>query len=251
MKRILGTTLAVLVASLVASSACVANNGSIFVRGVLAPPQTSQAGGCVYQANADGPFISGGVMDVSFTNAYQAELLVGNQMNQRGNSDEFRVETNRVQLQGSVVRVTDSSGAQLSTYTVVGGGFVDPGSGGSPSYSTFGTTLIDENTGAQLAQKGIGYNDLVRLIAYVKVFGTTLGGQHVESDEFVFPVSVCYGCLVSFPSGSDDPSLAQQPNCLGTPSSSSGTVTPCIYGQDQPIDCTTCQGNAVCDPANR
>lgn len=50
-----------------------------------------------------------------------------------------------------------------------------------------------------------------------------------------FDLTICLGCLVEFPEGSDSPSIAG-PDCCG-----SGSVIPaCIPGQDDPIDCRRC-----------
>jgi hypothetical protein len=80
----------------------------------------------------------------------------------------------------------------------------------------------------------------------VRFFGHTLGGESVESNEFGFPVQICNGCLVSFPAAEQSLSLPT-PNCaLAGASGSTATSVPCIIGQDLSVDCSACQGRAVC-----
>ena len=251
MKRIWGRALAAVAVSVVAISACVANDGSLFIQGVLAPPTAAADGTCVYASTATGPFISTGTLDVALASQYTPSLLIANQLVERGSSTESRVETNRVQIQGSIVRVTSAAGAELRSYTVPTSGFVDVSSGGTPGLGTISTVLVDSDTVNALRQQlGTIGSGLVRLLIYVKVYGTTTGGAHVETGEYQFPVNACFGCLVNFPPDSVDTSLPQ-PNCKGgtTGGSGGGTLTkPCVSGQDQAIDCRLCQGNIACTP---
>ena len=254
MKRIWGRALAAMAVSIVAVSACVANDGSMFIQGVLAPPASGADGTCVYSPTAAGPFISVGTLDVALGSQYIPTLLVANQLVARGSSSESRVETNRVQIQGSIVRITltdTSLGIPERSYTVPSAGFVDVSSGGTPGYGSITTVLVDPDTTNALRQKlgGIG-SGLIRLLIYVKVYGTTTGGAHVETGEYQFPVNACFGCLVNFPPDSVD-TAQPQPNCKGgtTGGSGGGALTkPCVRGQDQSIDCRLCQANVACQP---
>ncbi len=233
-----------------AASACVANNGSILVLGVLAPPTVSGSAGaaCLYTPTQTGPYLSYGVLDVAFAEQYVPVVLVGNQMVCRGDPAQFKVETDRVTLQGAIVRITDASGSQLTSYTVLGSGFVDCSSGGTMGLGTYATTMIDPSTINTIRQAlGSTVGASKRLVSYIKVYGITTGGQHIESGEFSFPINACLGCLVTFPVGSSDPSQPQ-PNCLATSSTGGSISTPCVMGQDQLIDCRLCQNNPVCVP---
>ncbi len=80
----------------------------------------------------------------------------------------------------------------------------------------------------------------------MRVYGYTLGGQYVESDEFEFPVKVCKGCLISFSAQSTNTSFPQ-PNCLGNGASSSqGVSVPCNL-EDFAIDCSVCANAGILD----
>lgn len=251
MKRIWGPALAAVAVSVVAVSACVSNDGSLFIQGVLAPPIAGADGTCLYTPTAAGPFISTGTLDVALGSQYAPTLLLGNQLVERGSPEQSRVETNRVQIEGSIVRVTSAAGAELRSYTVPSAGFVDVSAGGTPGYGSISTVLVDSDTANALRQQlGTAGAGLVRLLVYVKVYGTTLGGAHVETGEYQFPVNACFGCLVNFPADSVDTALPQ-PNCKGgtTGSSGGGALSkPCVTGQDQIIDCRLCQGNIACTP---
>ena len=241
---------AVLVSASVSS--CVANDASLIVIGLMAPPITTQQGGaCVYTPNITGPFISTGTMDVAFEEEYVPILLLGNQLMPRGDQANYRIETDAITVQGAIVRVTDSTGATLDNFTVPGDAFILPSTGGVPGLASFGTTLVSPKAADAVRQSLNGTFGTKRLVAYITVFGNTTGGTHIESGEVGIPVNACFGCLVSFPAGSDDLALPTQPNCLGGASGGTSVLTPCVFGQDQPVDCRLCQGNVACDPALR
>lgn len=248
MKRIWGHGIAALVIAGLAASACADNDGSLYVVGVIQPPIAAN-GVCTYTISSNGPFLSAGILDVAFANSYSPTVLLGNQLVAVGNAQQSRVETNRIQLQGSVVRITDAAGSELRSYTVAAAGILDPASGTTPGYGSSSTILVDPDTASTLrTQLGAAPGTTRTLLTYTKFFGQTLGGTHIESGEYQYPITVCFGCLVSFPAGSADTSKPQ-PNCLGAVGGSSGSVsTPCISGQDQPIDCRLCQNNVACIP---
>jgi hypothetical protein len=248
MKRWVGSALAGAAMTGIGLAACVDTNSSIFVQGVLAPPsQTQQGQACTYTPTAGAnEFLYQGVLDIAFNNNYSPVLLVASQLVPRGNANQLRAESSRVVLQGAEVRITDSTNAELSTFTVLGSGYVDPASGGSPGLGTFSATLVDPATVERL-RPDVMANGSRRVIVYARVYGQTTGGVRVQTGEFQFPVTICYGCLVTFPPDSVD--LAQpKPNCLASTSQANTVGTPCVYGQDQGIDCRLCQGNPVCTP---
>ncbi|CAN5118306.1 hypothetical protein BH09MYX1_BH09MYX1_54250 [soil metagenome] len=249
MKRIWSHGLAAVALAGLIATACTDNDASVFVVGALSPPTPSADGTCIYQTTVTGPFLFTGTLDVALGNSYTPVMLLGNQLVARGNAQESRIETNRVQIQGSVVRITDAAGTELRSYTVPAAGFIDVASGTTPGYGSAATTLVDPDTASTLrTQLSAAPGTTRTVLTYTKFFGQTLGGTHVESGEYQFPVTVCLGCTVSFPAGSTD-TAKTQPNCLAAIGGSSGTVaTPCVSGQDQNTDCRLCQGNPFCAP---
>jgi hypothetical protein len=248
--------------------ACVHDNSTIFVSNVLAPQFVTSGMSCVFTANPTQPVLAEGRLDVGLAAEYTAAMLVGNQIVPRGDPNQPHTETSYVTLEGAVVRIVDSNGKQLNTYTQPVAATIPPSSGTTPGYASLpGVTIIDSATATALLPKvtntplGNNAGKTVPVVSYVRFFGHTLGGESVESNEFGFPINVCAGCLVSFPVAEDDPRLPGT-NCasLGAAMSSTmSTSVPCVSGQDLPVDCSTCarfnpfcatlyaQGGAVLD----
>lgn len=250
MKRLLGQTLFVLAvgsSAVALTPACAENDRSIFVRHVMAPPQTRQGGGCTYSPDENQPALFEGVLDVALRDNYNAVLLVGSQLMPRGDQNNTRAESNRAHLNGAVVKVTDPSGAVINEFTAIGNGLVDPGQQANADYGLISVTLIDAPTVAKLAVAP-GQPRLV--IANVKVFGKTLGGVDVESGEFQFPIRVCNRCLISFATG-DDPTTEPIDCPPSAPTGGTGGGTqiqgPCQMGQDEAVPCELCRDfNEAC-----
>jgi len=242
----------------IAEAGCSHDDSTIFIRGLLAPPQSATGGSCAYSAEPSNTYLFSGVFDIGLLSTYQPVALVGNQMLARQSNEDLRTETSRVTIQGATVQVSDAVNTPVKSFTSLAAGFADPGASNAPGFGTVAVTLIDPDTTNSL-RSSIPVHGTRRLIVRFKVFGQTLGGQSLESDEFQFPIDVCNGCLVVFPADSQDNALAQaenKPNCKAplTSSGSSGAQSyppPCVVGQEQLVDCRLCQGNAVCDPAQR
>jgi hypothetical protein len=254
MKRIRGHLTTVVAASsvLVALVAgCTDDHPGIFIREVLAPPAAS-AGACTYTSDPAQPALGSGVLDIAFLSAYTPAILVGNQMIARADPSSPRAETSRIVLQGVVVNLTDLGGKSIKDFTSLGSGFVDGAAGSTPGYGVMIASLIDPDAAAAL-RSAIPARGTKGVLAKFKVFGRSIGGLDVESAEYQLPITVCNGCLVQFPADSVDAAKAQatgKPNCEGVSASGGATAkTPCVFGQDQPIDCRLCQGNPVCDPS--
>jgi hypothetical protein len=225
------------VAGLLVVASCAHDDSSIFVRQVLAPTGGSTAGSdCVYKADPTQPFLSSGTVDVGFLASYRPIVLIGSQLISQQKSDSFKTETSRVSLQGATVSVTDTQGTEIASFSTLAAGFVDPASGSSPGWGLTEVTLIDPKTIDALRTQ-IPAGGTKKLVARFKVFGQTLGGQSVESNESQFPIDVCLGCLVFRPADSTCDATAD----LGS------VAAPCVVGQDQPIDCRLCRGNTLCN----
>ncbi len=216
------------------SSGCADNDSMLFVRQVIAVVAPE----CIAKPDVGGLFRSQGVLDVAFSLRYDAALLVGNQLTKRGDRDQVRTETSRVALRGSEVRLLDTSERLVAEFTVPGSGFVDPASGDAPGLGVMGTTLIPQSVGQKFAATGGGGQ--VTLIANVRVFGETLGGDDVESAELTYPIVVCNGCLVAFPVEADDPVRTGYQCTLPDEPLTGDTGSQCIFGQDEAYDCRLC-----------
>ena len=213
------------------TTGCADNDSSLFIEGVLA----MEAPQCSVQANPSSTMLGIGVLDVVFSSEYIAPLLVGNQLTPRGRKQQLRVETARITLRGAEVHVEDALGNELTAFTVPGTGFVHPDSSEDPGYGVFFATLIPGQLGAQMAGGGLSAAGTSRtLVANVRVFGDTLGGEEIESSELGFPIRVCNGCTIVYPIEAIDPVTGR---CVET--GEGGGTAPCSAGQG-PIDCRLC-----------
>jgi hypothetical protein len=228
-------------------AACVHDDSTMFVEGVLAPQFVTLGMACTYTADPTQVHITSGALDVGIVDSYSAEFLVGNQIVPQANPNQPQTETSLISVEGAVVRILDAAGTQLTTFTQPAAITIPPSAGGTPGYAPVSLQILDPATVATLGLNAANAGSTKRLIPYVRFFGHTLGGDSVESNEFGFPVDVCYGCLITFSSMDINPNF-KSPNCVGTSSSTAtATSVPCIIGQDFTVDCTNCSTPA-CRP---
>jgi hypothetical protein len=263
MKRVWGhvlTGLSLLTVGAVAfAAACVHDDSTIFIQDVLAPQEVSNNQPCIFTSSTTQAVLPSGVLDIDFRYQYDPTYLVGNQMVQEQNTQQLMTETSTVNIQGAVVRITDSGGAQLTTFTRLAAGTLYPSTGGVPGYAPISVTTIDRdtilnNSTIQSTVINAARPGVVRLVTYVRFFGKTLGGKYVESNEFEFPVDVCKGCLITFSPQDiymDPTGHIPVPNCLGSGAGSSAAQQslPCVVGQDLQIDCIQCLNVPDCHGA--
>jgi len=218
-------------ASAILTPSCATNNSSLFVVGVLDLNHST----CIAKADTTDPFLAQGTLDLAFTQSYTAFVLVGNQLTQQGSREQLRTETSRVSLRGAEVKLSTVDGKPLGSYSTVGTGFVDAAAGDAPSYAAMAVNVIP----AALT------NLPGTVLAKIRVFGDTLGGQSVTSSELDFPITVCTGCLINY----DTPDTTQPANspykCATAVSTSTQTsvAPPCILGQDVPFSCALCSSS--------
>jgi hypothetical protein len=226
---------------------CATNDSMMFIVGVAVRKQ----GACAVKAELGGRFLAKGAMDRLFATEYVAALIVGNQITQRGSRERLRTETSRVPLKGAEVRLEDPQGALLvPAFSTIGTGFVDASEGTDPSPATMFATIIPATVAPMLPAGTV--------VAKVRVFGTTLGGQDVESAELLFPIEICDGCLVSYPAAARDLTADgtdyQCKVAADTTMAAAATEgdLPCSIGVDFPVPCTACSSlyDACLKPAN-
>ena len=181
------------------------------------------------------PCCSAASWTFSLTSEYRAALLVGNQLTERGSREQVRTETSRITIRGAVVDVQDFKGNSLKSFSTDATGFVDPATGSTPSYGVVYVKLIPSSL--NLAAN-------TQVTVQVHVYGDTLGGRSIESNDLTFPITTCAGCLVDFPAGAFDPANPGA-GCTGDPGSA---TAPCFFGQDDPVDCRLCTTNPACVP---
>ena len=253
MKRFLGhalVSLLLLGGAGAVVAACAHDNSSVFVADVLAPQYVTSGNICVFTGQTTQATLSKGVLDVALLQEYNPVYLVGNQLVPQVNSQQLQTETSTVQITSAAVRITDSSGNNLNSFTVMASATIFPSSGGVPTFEPIQVLTIDEGTIAanddiqnKVVNQPFMHSGIVRLITYVKFYGQTLGGDNVETGEFPFPVDVCQGCLIQF-SSTDVQAGCPAPNCNNAGASSTTVSSPCTIGQDVPVDCSLCLGRS-------
>ena len=253
MKRIWGYVVSLLATGTLVGAAlpaCATNDQTIFIRAVLAPSANRQGGSCTYNNDPQQAALFLPVVDIGLTDSYFAVLLVGNQLIPRGDPLANRAESNRVHLNGGVVRVDNPDGSPIREFTSLATGFNDPQNNSSPGYAPVGLVVLDAPTKDALLPSVQTRGTSRTVLITVKVFGTSVGGVDVESGEFQFPMEVCRGCLINYSLGVDPakPTL----NCDKAPDTNAAAATngPCLRGQDLKTDCRDCRGLVpdICDP---
>lgn len=223
----------------VAAAACAENDSSLFIEGVLAPESPE----CTVTADPGQPMLGSGILDVAFSFEYQAWLLVGNQLTPRGRKNQLRAETGRVRLNGSIVSLTDEQGNELiDEFSFPGSGFVGVTTGEDAEYGALLATLVPPSIGAQLFDQ-LQDGSTALVVAKVRAFGETLGGQEIESADLSFPITVCYRCTVQFPADA----LVETDGTFACGAGDPAVPPPCFPGQGG-IDCRSCAGLDICQP---
>jgi len=220
-------------------------SSTLFVRQVNA---LVPSGGCVADSSPTSLVLTAGTLDVAFSLQYKADLLVGFQP-----VCDIPNAPAGIAFQQATVRVEDAGGTALwGPVSIPTSGFVDS-SPDKVSYGVTETILLGSELGARLADELQTTRGLVlHLRSVVRVSGRAVGGSTLESDEWGFPISICYGCLPTFPRDADDIKLAKQPNCALGSETPSTLVKPCRVGQEDPIDCRVCKeyfpNSSLCEP---
>ncbi|MCC6559020.1 MAG: hypothetical protein IT372_39355 [Polyangiaceae bacterium] len=190
--------LALFAAGGVIAPACAENESSLFIRACLVPePET-----CVTRPDPSAAFAGRGLVDAAYYPQFTCSLLVGSQVVKRGSSDQLRTETSRIELYEAEVRVVDLGGNAVSysdgaavEFAVPITGFIDPGSASNPGYGIATVPLLDGGSLEGLGAAAAGAAGVADVVAMVIVRGRTLGGQEIETPEWAYPISICYGCL--------------------------------------------------------
>jgi hypothetical protein len=237
-QKLIGSLLALGAFAMVLGPGCADNRSTIYIQGAMLIPQDS----CTVTADANADFLFRGTYDAAFATStapeYNAALLVGNQMVRRGNASTLRTETSRISFYEAEVSLSNSAGDPIpnGNFVVPVTGFADAAAGTEPGYGVVAVTLIDA-TSAQAITPG------QEVVANVILRGESLGNVDVETDSWSFPITVCNGCLVSFPPDADDPA---KPG-LDCDIRDEAPVY-CRMGQDAFVDCRACAGVPACTP---
>ena len=217
-----------------ASSSCVDNDSSFFIFGVM-DIGTSQ---CVAKPDSSAVMIAEGTLDRTFADGYQAAILVGSHLTQRGSREKLRTETARLAITGAHMTLYGTQGAVIE-FDTPATGLVNPSSGTDPGLAAVFARLVRYEDMAKLGDPG-------QMIARIKILGTTLGGQDIESAVYDYPITLCDGCLIVYP----NEALDVNHKCSNTLETTATDSKLCFLGQDAYFPCTVCaQSNDICfDP---
>ncbi len=243
MKRSVRGAIAAVMGGLLAagmSPACVEYPQGIVVTKVVVPKASTGDDFCV--VNAEDLSLVSGIIDVAVANSYAASLVVKNQLTTAADPGRNRVETAAVYLLGASIRQTvdgenlnakAEDGRGGNEYRTPGSGFVPPATSSTISVDLLDVAAVKELQ-RRLAAQNKGVAASLTVLTFARVQAQSLGGLSLESQEFQFPIQVCYGCLVNFTPG---PGTV----CEAPPKSATGTTSTgpknCRAGQDTAIDC--------------
>ncbi len=214
-------------------TSCVDNLSSFFIYGVMDLNATQ----CLAQPNATAVLLASGTLDRAFADGYQAGFLVGNQLTPVGSREKLRTETARLSITGAHMTLYGTTG-QVISFDTPATGLVNPASGTDPGLGTVFARLVRAEDMPNLGPDG-------QIIARVKILGTTLGGQDIESGNFDYPITICTGCLVTYPSAALDPTSQMCDTASDTSTATESTI--CFLGQDETFPCTVCAAyNDIC-----
>lgn len=224
--------------ALLALAACEDNRASIFVRGVVPAEVDSTTGGCTIDGASDS-MLTGGIVDVGLSSGFTLDLSIANQLIARADRSRLTAEVNRVTVNRAEVRISSSKAVRKDRFSTLVFGLVDPSAdGAAPGLGSVSVNVMQPELATELASQ-LKKGETTELVAYVKVFGETLGGNDVETDYFQFPFTACLGCLVFFPDKDGVPDCS---------SSATDTATTCRVGQNAAVPCSACRENPLCQP---
>ena len=202
---------------------------------------------CMVEASEAGPFRTWGTLDLVKRWDYSFACVIRNQMTdtltvQQWATEDLRVDTNVVRVTSVTVRYEPMGNLATSLGTV--DTFETSTSGTAPSNALLAVVfpLLSRDFGERISgamdtrSPETPFPEEV-LLTRIQVSGKTLDGSPVSSGEFLFPLTVCKGCLLTFPPEAADPG---RPNCRNE-DGVSGLESPCIVGQDEPVDCRLCR----------
>jgi hypothetical protein len=217
--------------------ACAHNDESVVIKNVI-PPGKPQAGQvCTFDGTGT-DILFAGSLDVSVARSYFAALKIENRLQPRTSVDKVRAESNSILLTGATVKLTRPTGETIDEFTNLASTLIDPGT--SPQPGSMVAVVISPKAAQTLHDELKRRDQTSIVIANVKVFGRTLGGVDVESNEYPFPITVCRGCLLDF---SCQAAGSKDNICTGAiPQDKTQTCGPsCFAGQDAPtIPCQAC-----------
>ena len=180
---------------------CVDNETTFFVEHIKVPPEPPE---CV--VSPSDAWISTGLVDLAFRNAYPSHYLVTNQAVSRVDLPNLKTETNGINIDGAESYTQLMNGDRVlddpEYYQFQK--YIGPGAS-DIAYAVPMTKAVVERlaqiNGCAPLTTGMGrffpvYYDPV--YTAVRFLGHTGGGSDVDTPEFTFLVELCCGCLIDW-----------------------------------------------------
>jgi hypothetical protein len=228
---------------------------ALFITGVFAgcaPEGTPQAlviqfnsvvgaeGSCKLQVSSGGSQVtrSTGTLDLLFAPNYVLFPSIVNKFSEASETTAFGAETGSLEPNGITftgVRVwyeiEGLQGQWDGAETVLPDEIFSPTSGHveAGKFTTIAVEILPAAV-VNILDGDVAFDAIYSggyLIAHVVLEGRTLDGDKVRSNEFVFPINVCRGCLLYWPFNNPE-------QCCETPVTD---ATVCYPGQDEAIPC--------------
>jgi hypothetical protein len=188
-----------------------------------------------------------GVLDLFVTSAYQMVPWVENRLVDSGtvrfssgNGDGLvgqEWEANDIILQRALIRyeAPEALGVPLPRELELDlSGALPPTTSASIEMQVITPSIGRTLANSRILREGTSLTLNLR----IKFFGVTSSGNKVDSNEFVYPIELCYGCLLSTPPDAIDPDFPVQPNCRNSELDEELVLEDlCFTGQDVLVDC--------------
>jgi hypothetical protein len=255
---------------------CAENYASVEIRQfMVAQANPASPLACTVAPDPSGTKVLSSILDVALRDNYVAFPLIQNNMFQTRSAEFNRPDQRAITAQFVDVELTTADGMTRLTLSNAGApvpssyripvrsDLIPAGNGTTPGFGVMEMPLIPASVGLALRERlgCTGFvagappapfcaNDSQTIRVTVRPTFRTVGGQELSGaagstwtnvSPYTFPLTVCCGCLLSFPSNVD----ARCQMMMGSMSSTS-TTGYCLIGQDFPTLCTSCAGRPEC-----
>jgi|GEM_PF-4990848 len=194
-------TFAGVLAALTSVVGCADDGGSLHVVCPIVPTLTESV--CTWDPTSE-TCVFKGEMNLAAAKQYDVALAVESGLKARASDVPPRPEPNRLSLTGATIELRKPNGARLdipgldNPFKLAGSGTVPPEGRGMMSL-----TVIPSNYADRLRANILGAQPESQVVVAVKVKAVTDGGEDVESNEWLWPITLLYaspiegkGCVV-------------------------------------------------------
>ncbi len=201
-----------------------------------------QQGQCVVQAGSRLNQVRAvGFMDLAVTNQYWMfpsfrNMLPNSEQATQLSIQDLHNENNFVSILGAKVRydigdvgLANQGLALPDSLFVFSSGYAEP-----DQESVTQIQAVPAIVGEILRQAGKLQQRFAaaQLVVHLTLEGRLQDGTVVHSNDFLYPITTCNGCLLYYP-------VVPQA-CCDPEEAGSVTQIPCLIGQDEPVDCRVC-----------